>query len=207
MDPGCPPLWGPLRQRFVRLRRYAFHDVPMVGRSHGARQDRGAVGGAHEKKRLKQWIWGAPPAGSPTSWDGKTHRGDMGRYRGGDIELAQWIGRYGPGAVLCGHVHQSPFRPGGAVARPHRIDLGVQCRASVRAAADPHHPGFHIGPRFGSPRPAISRCGSVRRESVSNDQAAGLAHAHGPGARSDPGLNSSYCRQIRLCRTSSTIAR
>jgi hypothetical protein len=38
----------------------------------------------------------------------------MGRYRGGDIELAQWIGRYGPGAVLCGHVHQSPFRPGGA---------------------------------------------------------------------------------------------
>jgi hypothetical protein len=42
---------------------------------------------------------------------------------------------------------------------------------------------------------------------VSNDQAAGLAHAHGPGARSDPGLNSSYCRQIRLCGTSSTIAR
>jgi Icc-related predicted phosphoesterase len=60
------------------------------------------------KKRLQRWIWvhHAPPARSPTSWDGKTYRGD--------VELEQWIGKYSPDAVLCGHVHQSPFRPGGS---------------------------------------------------------------------------------------------
>lgn len=60
------------------------------------------------KKRLKRWIWvhHAPPARSPTSWDGTSYRGD--------VELEQWIGDYSPDAVLCGHVHQSPFRAGGS---------------------------------------------------------------------------------------------
>jgi hypothetical protein len=60
------------------------------------------------KKRSKQWFWvhHAPPAGSPTSWDGNSYRGD--------VELEQWIGQYKPDAVLCGHVHQSPLRPGGS---------------------------------------------------------------------------------------------
>ena len=58
------------------------------------------------KKRSKQWFWvhHAPPAGSPTSWDGNSYPGD--------VELEQWIGQYKPDAVLC--VHQSPLRPGGS---------------------------------------------------------------------------------------------
>ena len=60
------------------------------------------------KKRPKQWFWvhHAPPAGSPTSQDGNSYPGD--------VELEQWIGQYKPDAVLCGHVHQSPLRPGGS---------------------------------------------------------------------------------------------
>lgn len=54
-------------------------------------------------KQIKPWIWvhHAPPAESPTSWGGA-------RYFG-DVELKEWIDRYGPDIVLSGHVHQSPF--------------------------------------------------------------------------------------------------
>jgi Icc-related predicted phosphoesterase len=59
-------------------------------------------------RRPARWIWvhHAPPANSPTSWGGK-------RYFG-DTELVQWIERYQPAMVISGHVHQSPFIPGGS---------------------------------------------------------------------------------------------
>ena len=63
---------------------------------------------ADAKKRPRRWIWvhHAPPASSPTSWDGA-------RYHGG-ADLERWILEYRPDFVLCGHVHQSPFRQGGS---------------------------------------------------------------------------------------------
>jgi len=59
-------------------------------------------------KDKKNWIWvyHAPPAGSPTSWDGKKSWGD--------IELTEWIGLHKPDIVFCGHIHQAPFIPDGS---------------------------------------------------------------------------------------------
>src|SRR5262249_42461831 len=70
----------------------------VVGRQLAAEAE--VVGG-------RQWIWvyHAPPDDSPTSWTGKRHYGDEA--------LDEWIARYQPAAVLCGHVHNSPFQPGG----------------------------------------------------------------------------------------------
>jgi Icc-related predicted phosphoesterase len=55
-----------------------------------------------------KWIWvhHAPPAGSPVCWTGKKF--------GGDEFLTQWIQRFRPTMVLSGHIHNSPFYPGGA---------------------------------------------------------------------------------------------
>jgi len=54
-------------------------------------------------KEKKSWIWvyHAPPAGSPTSWDG--------RKSYGDVELTEWIELYKPDIVFSGHIHQAPF--------------------------------------------------------------------------------------------------
>lgn len=50
------------------------------------------------------WVYHAPPEGSPTSWNGKQFFGDS--------DLTGWIERYKPDIVLCGHIHQAPFRGG-----------------------------------------------------------------------------------------------
>jgi Icc-related predicted phosphoesterase len=59
-------------------------------------------------RRGKRWIWiyHAPPDESPVSWAGQRHFGD--------VELLGWIRQYNPDLVLCGHIHQSPFRSGGS---------------------------------------------------------------------------------------------
>ena len=59
------------------------------------------------RRPRRRWIWvhHAPPAGSPLAWDG--------RRAWGDEVLSGWIERYAPDLVLTGHVHQSPFVPGG----------------------------------------------------------------------------------------------
>ena len=51
-------------------------------------------------------MYHAPPADSPTSWDGKRSYGDK--------ELTQWIAEYRPDLVFCGHVHYAPVQPGGS---------------------------------------------------------------------------------------------
>jgi Icc-related predicted phosphoesterase len=63
---------------------------------------------ADAPKRASRWIWvyHAPPSGSPTSGNGTRHYGDD--------RLVGWIGDYAPDLVLCGHIHQSPFRDGGS---------------------------------------------------------------------------------------------
>lgn len=56
----------------------------------------------------RQWVWvyHAPPDQTRTAWIGK-------RYVGDEF-LNGWIAQYRPDLVLCGHIHQSPFRKGGS---------------------------------------------------------------------------------------------
>jgi hypothetical protein len=61
---------------------------------------------AEKEKTRWAWLYHAPPAGSPTSWDGRRSYGDK--------ELAQWIAEYRPDLVFSGHVHTSPFCQGGS---------------------------------------------------------------------------------------------
>ena len=70
--------------------------------------------GAHTRQRIEEqlaathpddvrrWIWlyHSPPEGA-LSWTGVRHFGDS--------VVAEWIDRWQPGYVLCGHIHQSPF--------------------------------------------------------------------------------------------------
>jgi Icc-related predicted phosphoesterase len=52
------------------------------------------------------WVYHWPPIGSPTSWTGRRHYGDP--------DLAGWIEEHQPDIVICGHVHDPPFKPEGA---------------------------------------------------------------------------------------------
>jgi Icc-related predicted phosphoesterase len=57
-------------------------------------------------RRRGDWVWvyHAPPQG-PLSWTGKRHYGDP--------LLPALIERHAPTAVLCGHIHEAPFRSDG----------------------------------------------------------------------------------------------
>ena len=59
------------------------------------------------QQRTGRWIWAyhAPPIGL-LSWTGKRHFGDS--------VLPDLIRRHSPTAVLCGHIHEAPFRNGGS---------------------------------------------------------------------------------------------
>lgn len=50
------------------------------------------------------WVYHAPPEGV-LSWTGKRHFGDP--------VLPALVARHAPTAVLCGHIHEAPFRAGG----------------------------------------------------------------------------------------------
>jgi Icc-related predicted phosphoesterase len=52
------------------------------------------------------WVYHWPPVGSTTCWTGRDHYGDP--------DLAAWIDEHRPDLVLTGHVHESPFKPGGS---------------------------------------------------------------------------------------------
>lgn len=71
-------------------------------------EDVGAQLARDASHRADRWVWiyHAPPSDSPTSWAGDRHFGDDA--------LSGWIARYEPDLVLCGHIHQSPFRQGGS---------------------------------------------------------------------------------------------
>jgi Icc-related predicted phosphoesterase len=51
------------------------------------------------------WVYHAPPEG-PLSWNGRRHYGDA--------VLPELIARHSPAAVLCGHIHEAPFKAGGS---------------------------------------------------------------------------------------------
>ena len=73
-----------------------------------AREGVGTQLAEDSQKSGQRWLWlyHAPPADSPTSWSGKKYFGDE--------PLLSWIEQYNPELVLCGHIHQSPFRKGGS---------------------------------------------------------------------------------------------
>lgn len=56
-----------------------------------------------QDKPKNRWIWvhHSPPDASPTSWTGKKFAGDT--------NLVEWIKRFSPDVVLCGHIHNAPF--------------------------------------------------------------------------------------------------
>ena len=59
------------------------------------------------RQRSGRWIWvyHAPPEGA-LSWTGKRHFGDA--------LLSELVERHSPTAVLCGHIHEAPFKTGGS---------------------------------------------------------------------------------------------
>lgn len=65
-------------------------------------------------ERANTWLWvhHAPPDGVGVSWTGSKHAGDA--------FLADLIRELQPDIVFSGHIHNSPFRTGGAWAS--RID-------------------------------------------------------------------------------------
>ena len=52
------------------------------------------------------WIYHAPPDESSTCW--------VGNRFIGDVELNRWIEQYSPAVVICGHIHESPFKKDGS---------------------------------------------------------------------------------------------
>ena len=62
---------------------------------------------ASQQRDGRRWVWiyHAPPVG-PLSWTGKRHYGDA--------VLPELIRRYSPSAVLCGHIHEAPFKADGS---------------------------------------------------------------------------------------------
>jgi Icc-related predicted phosphoesterase len=72
------------------------------------REDVAALLARDALKPKQRWIWlyHAPPANSPTAWNG--HRSF------GDADLKVWIDTYQPDIVFAGHIHEAPFKRGGS---------------------------------------------------------------------------------------------
>jgi Icc-related predicted phosphoesterase len=93
-------------------------DGPLTRDAGGAQLAAAAV------DRPARWIWiyHAPPAGTPLCRDG--------RREFPDHDLAGWIDEHQPDIVLCGHIHQAPWAPGGAwhaqLGRTHVFNPGKQ---------------------------------------------------------------------------------
>lgn len=78
-------------------------DGPLTRESVGHLLDAAAA----QRKSGDRWVWihHAPPECS-LSWNGKRHYGDSA--------LPELIARHRPDAVLCGHIHEAPFKNGGS---------------------------------------------------------------------------------------------
>jgi Icc-related predicted phosphoesterase len=75
------------------------------------------------------WVYHSPPDESPTSWSGSRHYGD-------DV-LNRLIAEHRPDLVLTGHVHESPFHPGGSW--HDRIGDTLVCNAGRQPGPVPAH--------------------------------------------------------------------
>jgi Icc-related predicted phosphoesterase len=75
--------------------------------------------------KTRLWVHHAPPDGVGVSWTGKIHAGDT--------FLVNTINALGPDFVFSGHIHNSPFRTGGAwasrIGRTWIFNAGMQLGA------------------------------------------------------------------------------
>jgi Icc-related predicted phosphoesterase len=60
---------------------------------------------AQQRRGRWVWVYHAPPEGK-LSWTGKRHYGDA--------VLPELVKRHSPTAVLCGHIHEAPFKTDGS---------------------------------------------------------------------------------------------
>jgi Icc-related predicted phosphoesterase len=83
-----------------------FTVCPWWDGPHARAQVEALLDAAADDRRGARWVWvyHAPPEGL-LSWTGKRHFGDL--------VLPQLIARHAPDAVLCGHIHEAPFKSGG----------------------------------------------------------------------------------------------
>lgn len=72
----------------------------------GVRRQLEAAAARRAESSSGRWVWvyHAPPTGV-LSWNGRRHFGDP--------LLQELIARHAPSAVLCGHIHEAPFKPDG----------------------------------------------------------------------------------------------
>ena len=143
---------------------------------------------AEKAARHWGWIYHAPPAGSPTSWDGQRSYGDK--------ELSRLDRRVPPGFRVQRARPHLAVLPGRLVGRPHRIDVGLQCRPRDRTDA---------GLRRARYRGAVGALAlDARWEAARLDQATdapvpklaelpAVAHRRGSASRSDPGVKPPSC--------------
>jgi Icc-related predicted phosphoesterase len=85
----------------VRVTVAGWWDGPRSEAAVGKQLEAAAAG------RPSRWIWvyHSPPAGTRLCFDG--------RREFPDASLAAWVGRLEPDVILCGHIHQAPWVPGG----------------------------------------------------------------------------------------------
>jgi len=95
---------------------------------------------AQRRGRRWMWVYHAPPDESPLSWTGTKQIGDGA--------LLQWIRTYGPDVVLCGHIHQAPFRQGGSWV--DRIGSTLAFNAGRQIGPSPTHVIVDLGEQHAS---------------------------------------------------------
>jgi Icc-related predicted phosphoesterase len=101
-DAGVFGDWDTLDRAGVRFSVFPWWDGPLT------REDVGATVAADRIDRPARWIWAYhfPPDDVPVSWIGSRHIGDS--------DLNGWIAEQQPDLVLCGHIHDAPFRDDGS---------------------------------------------------------------------------------------------
>lgn len=91
----------------LRIADTLFTVCPWWDGPHGrAEVERQLDAAARQRAPGERWVWlyHAPPEGR-LSWNGRRHFGDP--------LLPALIERHAPAAVLCGHIHEAPFRGNG----------------------------------------------------------------------------------------------
>jgi Icc-related predicted phosphoesterase len=85
----------------VRVTAAGWWDGPLAEAEVG----RQLAAAAEQRPALWVWVYHSPPAGTHLCYDG--------RREFPDASLADWIQQHRPDLVLCGHIHQAPWVPGG----------------------------------------------------------------------------------------------
>ena len=118
---------------------------------------------AEKPAPAKPWLWvhHAPPDGVGVSWTGKVHAGDT--------FLVNTIGTLDPDFVFSGHIHNSPFRSGGAWVS--RIGRTLIFNAGMQLGSPPAYIELDLARRVAR---WVSQAGD---EEISLDESSLVPHA------------------------------